>query len=263
MSQLTATASPSHHSALCYFVLSHLDLGPDAASLYRPRATQPRWSADLLAAYCAAPGRLGVHFAPLRVSDIIALFGWLERPPAQMATPADRALCDALYGALECEAGDFEERWRQTCASDTRCAEVTDALGGLDRAMQALWARRGQRPPVLSVWDAPELGARGRGWMTPGHQRVATSLSEPIEHVLCQVLHEAIHPVSDLEVGLVGRAARETHTAAQGYDTHRAIEVAAVTLGAELIADHAPTLRRAYARWCDEVGMCPEPREGR
>ena len=261
MSPFTATASPSYHAALHYFVLSHLNLERDAASLYKPRDIRPDWVTPLLNAYRAAPGRLGVHFAPLRVSDIIALFGWLERPPPQMHTPADRALCDALYGALEGEAAAFEERWNATCADAARIAEVTRALIELKAVMTALWARRDREPPALIVLDAPDLGGRARGWLSAGRQCVATSLTEPLEHVLCQVLHEAIHPVSDLEVGLAGRPTRDTHAEGLGYETHRALELAAVKLGAELVEGHAPSLTSAYQAWSRHVGLPVTPTE--
>jgi hypothetical protein len=251
------TVAPSLHAGLTYFVLSHLDLGRDAASLYTPRPETPAWVPDLLGAYHAAPHRLAVHFAPLHTTDLIALFAWLDRPPPPLDTPGDRRLCERLFEALEAETAAFEARWSTTRASEDRRHEVAGALDALCPLMEALWARRDQAPPALVVLDAPALRGRGRGWATSARQRVATSLSEPLEHVVCQVLHEAIHPVSDRELSPSPTTDRDTRLGAPGFAVHQGLEAHAVAVGEALVEAHAPALVSSYARWRQRVGVPP------
>ena len=249
--------SPSLHCGLAYHLLSHLDLGRDAASLYRPRTHTPPWAKTLTEAYTEAPGRLGLQFAPLRVRDLIELFGWLASPPAELQGRANRRLCTHFYEVLEAETAAFEPTWTERHASAERAGQVREALEGLGELFDALWARRAQPTPQLIVRDAPALGKRGRGLKRGDHHLIATSLAEPIEHVLCQIIHEAIHPVSDAELDAKGAAGRDTREGSTGFERHQRLEVHAVSVGQGLIDSHAPMLKDAYRDWRDQVGLPP------
>ncbi|MEM1350338.1 MAG: hypothetical protein AAGI01_17390, partial [Myxococcota bacterium] len=53
----------AHIDAL-YGLLNHVDLGRDAANLYRPGAPERSWAEELFEAYHAAPGRFELHVLP-------------------------------------------------------------------------------------------------------------------------------------------------------------------------------------------------------
>ena len=84
------------------------------------------------------------------------------------------------------------------------------------------------------------------------------SLAEPAEHVLCQVLHEETHVVTDPIVCAQWPAdgpARDTAVGSAGYERHRALETAAVEVGEAVIAARAPRWLDAYRRWRGRYGV--------
>ena len=246
------------HVALHYQVLSQLNLGRDAASLWtggREASGRPRlpWVARLERAYAAADGRLSVQALPLLVDDIADLFVRLgPGRPGSLRDPAGRELASALTHALESSAASFWEAWEAaTAGAEARLGEVATALSGpLTKLRGALWARAERRfPPELVVLDAPALGPHGRGAAHRDRHVVAVSLAQPLDHLLCQVFHEEVHAVSDVELPAADRP-RDTQLGAAGHATHRRIEAHAVRVGRDLVAQAAPEHNAAYARWC-------------
>lgn len=139
-----------------------------------------------------------------------------------------------------------------------RYAEApTQILEPLQLLRSALWERQGT-PPALTVVDCPALGRAGRAVASGQGRVVAVSLAEPAEHVLCQVLHEETHAVTD---GLVREswtpsgAARDTAVDSPGYARHQALETAAIEVGDALIAARAPAWSDAYQRWRARFGV--------
>ena len=85
---------------------------------------------------------------------------------------------------------------------------------------------------------------------------VAVSLDEPDPHVLCQVLHEETHPVTDPAVYAANAgAARDTRLDEAGHALHLAAERAVVERDQALIEDEAAELLPAYAAWRERYGV--------
>lgn len=232
--------------ARLYAALAHLDLGQDAASLYDPALPEASWVPGLLEAYRAAPGRLEVHAVGLVAPE--ALEARLrERPTAGLSDGAGRRLCTRLADAMA-----------QLSASPIDYAAVpTEIEAPLAELREALWERQGGAPP-LTVADCPALRHAGRATSTPRGRVVAVSLAEPAEHVLCQVLHEETHVVTDPIVCAQWPAdgpARDTAVGSAGYERHRALETAAVEVGEAVIAARAPRWLDAYRRWRGRYGV--------
>lgn len=245
---MTIELSASSHVDLAYHVLSHLDLGRDAASLYRAGRPEPSWAPALLAAYHASPGRLWAHFAPLQSDSIDGL---LRKIP-------DEALRAAMARALELERPGFEARWQaersaRAVVLEQAERELLDRLGAL---REALWEDLDQAAPTLQLLHTPALGRHARaGWLR-GARRVATSLAEPVEPTLCQVFHEECHPITDPQVAATRSVAdRDTRAGAANYEAHMALERAAVEHGRLVIARVMPGLSSSYARWCARFGI--------
>lgn len=219
-----------------YAALSHLDLGRDAANLYRPH---PRvsWADALLEAYRAAPDRLVVQHAPITGH-----------------TSASAELEAAMDVATATLWPDIEAAWQADDASDRHARfhlEVAPALFACRRAAC------GREPAPLLIWDVPALGRHGRAAATATHRVVATSLAESSAHVFCQILHEEMHPVTDpLVHELLGDLdERDTRADSAGFMVHRALEVAAVEGGRQIVESTAPEFAAAYAVWCAAHGM--------
>lgn len=235
------------HAALYYHVLAHLDLGRDAASLHDPRLPIDKpWLAPLRAAYDADPGRLGAHHAPLLVHDLAGLLNAVDHAEVRgLGAP----LCHALAAAARAEAPDFAGRWHAATAEhEARAAEVQAAIDApLSLLRAALWAQIDRDPPPLRVIDCRALRRHGRAASLDGERVVAVSLGEAPEHILCQVLHEETHPISDR---LAGRATdRDTRPGTPGHATHRRLEWAAVALGQRVVDAVAPEWSAAYEAW--------------
>ncbi len=71
---------------------------------------------------------------------------------------------------------------------------------------------------------------------------MAVSLDESWAHVLCQIFHEEVHPISDRELGPLAR--RDTRG-----DEHLLIEANAIDRGEEIIRRVLPEALAAYQRW--------------
>jgi hypothetical protein len=219
-----------------YHVLSQLDLGRDAANLYRPQPLA-EWAIALLDAYRSAPDRLVLQHAPMTGQ-----------------TSANAPLEAALDEAVQAVWSTVESAWQADDAHARHARfheEVAPALMACRRVAN------GGEPPALLIWDVPALGRHGRAAQTATHRIVATSLAEPSEHVFCQILHEEMHPVTDPLVRemLGDLAGRDTQVGSAGFMVHRALEIAAVEGGRQIIESTAPQFRDAYAAWCAAHGM--------
>ena len=239
-------------AALCYHVLAHLPLGRDAASLFDPTLPSRSWVEPLRRAYLDAPGRLVVQGLALRYPDG-GLDALAHAPPAGLRDEAGRQLLDGLRKAMAIEREPFMHGWNAAAAegeAEARLDTVSSrVLGPLTELRHALWERHGP-PPPLTVLDCPALDRAGRGTTVAHERRVAVSLSAPVEHVLCQILHEEIHPITDpvIREGQPGPA-QDTRSGSAGHATHAALEHAAVEVGQALILARAPRWAEAYARW--------------
>ena len=245
------TASKSLHVELHYHVLSHLDLDADAASLFTRRKNRaPGWVAPLADAYARAPGRLFAQMLPLycrNLDGLRQLLGAITFPG--LDDEAGRALCARLAAAIEAERADVESRW-QCDDTDEMRAYLAEHLAPL-RA--ALYLRTGKPEPGLHIeaCDALTTGdfSHARATSAGGRRAIAVSFRPPREHVLCQVLHEEIHPVTDPPIRKRHAASQDTRAGTAGYVLHRELERAAVEAGQELLQRHAPRLLAPYARW--------------
>jgi len=249
------------HGELTYHVLAHLDLGADAASLFRPDLPARPWVRGLRDAYLGAPGRLAVHGLPLRSDDLDGVMRALEPGGSPLlGDEAGQVLAGRLAAALEAERVRVERRLQQTAPrAGARADEVLAFLRApLTRLRQALWAGAGD-VPRLRILDCDALlrsgGTHGRGMALPGRQVVAVALAAPREQILCQVLHEETHAVTDPRVlSSAADAHRDTRAGSEGFDLHGRLERRAVDLGQELIRAHAPQHLESYRRWRSEYG---------
>jgi hypothetical protein len=253
MSEIAVVSEPI--AALGFQVLAHLDLGRDAANLYDARLPKRPWSDSLLLAYRRAPGRLTLHAVPLAARNEAESWDLLSRSRA-LADPAGQTLARTFMQALTIEQPAFDDRWT---ADKTRAARLRDAAANLVPLLARLRAALVEEPPPLVLLDCPALGPHGRACWRAGERRVAVSLAQPLEHVVCQILHEEAHAVSDPEVR-AGQceAHRDTRAGTPGHALHLALERAAVATGARAIEKAEPALEGAYAAWCARYGMRPD-----
>lgn len=241
--------------ALVFHVLAHLDLGRDAASIFDETLPERAWVAELREAYGKAPGRLQVHAVGLRHRE--GLEGLRGEPPAGLRDAAGRRLIERLLEAMEREREGFVAGWIASGSeAEARMREVADRIGApLDVLRRALWEQLGE-PPPLTVLDCPALGLAGRGTGDRSGRVVAVSLAAPIDHLLCQILHEEIHPVTDPVVReAMPAASQDTRTGTPGRALHAALEHAAIEVGEALILARAPEHFAAYARWRDRFDV--------
>lgn len=242
--------------ALLLHVLAHLDLGRDAASIFDPTLPARAWVGELGAAYQAAPGRLVVHALGLWHRTRAGLDALREAPPPGLRDAAGRRLVAGLLDAMASERVAFERAWaageREARARMAEvAARIDEPLAALRRA---LWEPQGE-PPALTVLDCPALGLGGRGASDGRGRVVAVSLAAPAEHLLCQILHEEIHPVTDPSVrGTVPASVQDTRAGTAGHALHAALEHVAIEVGQALIAARAPAWAPAYARWRERLG---------
>jgi hypothetical protein len=244
------------HVELHFHVLSALDLPRDAASIYSGRRAP--WAKALLEAYRAAPGQLLVQGLPLLVDDLPALLALLrEARPRDLQDPAGQALATRLGEALEAEAPGCRAAWEQDAEpAEQRVRWIEAWRAELEGAYAALWSP--SPPPPLDVYDCPSLanreGTHGRSLLWRGRLRVALSLAgEPAargEQVVCQLVHEATHAVTDPPIR-EAHAGRRHDTRADGeaFALHRELERAAVERGQQVVEEHLPRLREGYRRW--------------
>ena len=218
-----------HHVELQYFVLSHLDLGADAASIYRPRNTSPPWLPEAREGYDG----LAAQVRALRVTDLDALCA---------ASPA--SWIEALLAAED------------TPAWPPPTPDVLDIEAPLAEIHETLWALSDAPSPLLRVFDTPSLGRHGRATQHEGAQLDAVSLADPA-HALCQIAHEACHAVTDPAVRARFQMRRDTRPGHPGYALHRALEAVAIEVVRDVIAEVAPAWSPAYARWAGPHTLAP------
>jgi hypothetical protein len=257
MSAKISLSSPLHVE-LFYHVLSHLDLGRDAASLYNPDLPPRTWSAPLLEAYCNAPERLQAQVLPLLTPDLVTLqqrlrslgFAGLQDEPG-------RLLCERLDLALMAELQTVEQR-REGTDHQVRAEHGRQVMGWMEPLLQrlgrALYEESGMDAPSLLIVDCDALtSSRGtHGRCVSGRDRliVAVSLAAPREQALCQILHEQTHQVTDGAIRRqLSHLQQDTRLDSGGFELHRQLEIAAVERGQQLIAEHAPDLLDAWQEW--------------
>jgi hypothetical protein len=247
----------SRPAAACFEVLAAVDLGADAANLFRRPAVgdaSPPWAAPLRLAYQAAPGRLALQVIGLHHATIGELRDALrEGPPGLRDAPGHRlatAFAEALRPLTDDPAFDDD------AAGHTRRtnAFVAEALEDLTTLRAALWETRPQAMPRLTILDCPALGLAGRATTAAdGGHVVAVNLGAGPEHALMQILHEQVHPVTDPLV-VPSLEGRTTEVGTPGFATHARVERVAIDVGAALVDARAPHLRDAYARWAARFG---------
>lgn len=240
--------------ALVFHVLAHLDLGRDAASIFDETLPEHEWVAGLREAYAAASGRLQVHALALRHRE--GLEPMRDAPPPSLHDAAGRQLLERLLDAMASEREAFVEAWAASeREAEARRGEVAARIGEpLDVLRRALWEQHGD-PPALTVLDCPALGLAGRGGSDPHGRIVAVSLAAPVDHLLCQILHEEIHPVTDPVIReSMPSFSQDTRVGTPGHALHDAIEHAAIEVGEALILARAPAWAEAYARWQERLG---------
>jgi len=240
--------------ALVFHVLSHLELGRDAASIFDETLPERAWVEGLREAYATAAGRLQLHAVGLRFREGIE--GLRSEPPPGLRDPAGRRVLAELIDAMASERAAFEAAWiASTATAEARRAEVVARIATpLDVLRRALWEQHGE-PPPLTVLDCPALGLAGRAANDLHGRIVAVSLAAPIDHLLCQILHEEIHPVTDPVIReTMPSATQDTRAGTAGHALHAALEHAAIEVGEALIAARASDWTGAYARWRGRFG---------
>jgi hypothetical protein len=242
--------------ALLFHVLARLPLGRDAASSFDPTLPPRAWVDGLMAAYAAAPGRLGAHAIGLWHRQQPELAALRESPPPGLRDRAGRELLQRLLDAMDHEREGFLLGWnaRADQAEHRRTEVAARITEPLDMLRHALWEQHGA-PPPLTVLDCPALQLAGRGASDRHGRVVAVSLGAPVEHVLCQILHEEVHPVTDPIIrGTTPAATQDTRAGTPGHALHGALEHAAIEVGEALIEARAPEWSEAYARWRGRFG---------
>lgn len=242
------TVERRHHVEVHFGILSHLDLGRDAANLYNANRAPRKWTKRLLGAYKAAPSRLVLHALPLVVPDAKAELELLRSNRWwKGGNDADRRLGHLFAEILDEEMSRYPVRSEGEC-SPSWLAELSDCRS-------ALYERRDAEPPPLLLVDAPSLATsagwtHGRGTVdTTGRHVVAVALDVG-ESALIQTLHEEIHPVTDpvvLRRNLSSK--RDTRVESKGYEIHRALERRAVEVGTDIVAKAAPEYAALYEQW--------------
>jgi len=230
-------------TARLFAVLAAVDLGPDAAALGGERSTAP-WAHAIARAWSEAPGRLALQALGLVHLDVNALFGALGDPPPALRDEPGRRLCEAVIEGL-----------RHIPAPSGFGALAPTVIEQLEVLREQLWAPQGLRPPRLVLLDVPALGRHARAATVDGERRIATSLAMPAEHVLMQVFHEEMHPVTDpvvlAEAGASGDD-RDTRPGTQGFALHQRLEQTAVDATAAFLSARAPDHLPAFERWREQ-----------
>ena len=234
----------SRHVDLFYEVLSHLDLGKDAASLYIERPHDPVWAKTIRDAYIRELPRSGVYqFLPLRCADLKALVARLQHDQLTCARGMVQAMSEL--------SSNHAQRWQQDARKDAlRIGAICNEISpGLISLRQALWAHIGQSPWPLTVFHTKAIGRHGRGIGFEKQRAIAVSLEMPAAYALCQIFHEETHVVSDRRI--VDREKRRTYPGASGYDIHQKLEKEAIALGGRVIKETLPSLWGAYKQWME------------
>lgn len=218
---------------LAYQVLSRLDLGADAASVYRPQPPRPG-DEGLRQAYLGSPSRLTLQGLPLRHRSVEALLKALDASP------------DPLHGL-------FADALRQEVLDWPPVAEHTGLALELQKLAGLLWQHR---PPPLRLLDVPALGRHGRAaWLGP-ERVVAVSAGQERDHVVQQVLHEWIHAITDPLINK-DRSTRDTRVGSEGFVLHQELERVALLATEALLTERAPQHLPGFHRWLQRQGATP------
>jgi anaerobic magnesium-protoporphyrin IX monomethyl ester cyclase len=231
--------------ALLFEVLARSDLGVDVAGLGGPREVpMPAWAERVSAAWPRARGRLALQALGMWHAEPEPLLRVLHAPPAELRDEVGLALCAAVADGVEAiMASSWSPPW-----SPTDPQALQEALSPL---REGLWSPRGLRPPPLLVLDVPALGPRARATRHQGVRRVATSLAEPTDHALMQILHEEMHEITDPLVQLPEPLERDTRPDQPGFELHRQLEQTAIAATAAYLEARAPERLPAFTRWLE------------
>jgi len=230
--------------AVAMAVLARLDLGSDAANIYDPSLPEAPWVAPLLEAYREAPGRLAIQGIALRHGSVESLLRELRfDPPEALADRAGRRLVARFAGAVRAVSAGLSADW-----SAARPVVPARVGLGLSKLRRAMW--HGREAPSLVVLDAPALGPSGRAVQVGAERRVAVDFAQEPMHLLCQVLHEEMHGVTDpLVLAEWSGGPRDTAVGSDGYALHQALESVAVEATEVFLAARAPELIEAFEGW--------------
>lgn len=248
-----ATRSPAH-AALYYQVLAQLDLGRDAANLFRDDlvAASKLTEEDrqsLVDAYLKTPNRIVAQILPLLVDDLPTLSRLLARRVPPSSDPFAKELLAQILEAIETAKVNF----RPTTSRD-----VTALAARLEDLREFLWAP--DTPPPLELWDCPALlsgnATHARATQRKDRHIIALSFDASDEEFLIQVLHEDTHPLTDppIRAGFAG-VSQDTQAGSVGFQLHRALETAVVERNQELFEEHAKDLLEPYVRWRKRMNM--------
>lgn len=246
------TVAYALHAELTFYVLSHVDLGQDAASIFRAGLPRRPWVRGLLQAYQAAPARLTVHAAAMHADGLEQLLEQLTRGQvAGLERGPGLDLACRLAAALEAEQARVRQRWQAeqaTAAEQTAWLQRDPALPALRQAL-----RDGARPPPLRLLHCPALahppGTRGRGTTRQGQVVLAACLTAAPDQLLCQLLHEEAHLVTDAAEPTAPGQRQDTRPGSPGLELHLRLERRAVEAGQRAVDSAAPALAGPYRKW--------------
>ncbi len=233
------------HAELHYRILTHLDLGADAANIYRSRRRTPTWASELLEVYQRAPGRLTLQVLPLWARDLDEELDLL-RPGAleSLDDDAGRRLATLFAERLRAEEA--------TLPSPTPNPPTPDWLETLTDCRQHLWSELDEDCPPLRIVDVPALrcGQWTHGRATGRAERTVAVSLDAGRAAFVQILHEEIHPVTDPVVrASFDNIRQDTRQGSAGYGLHSELERTAVEVGQALIEARAPEFVDDYCRW--------------
>ncbi|MGC6494038.1 MAG: radical SAM protein [Myxococcota bacterium] len=226
-------------------VFARADLGPDVAGLFDAARGPGAWSEAFSEAWHATPQRVMLQGELLLHDTADALLQVLRAPRGRLDTTEGRALCDA-----------FLQAWEQVEAPEPPASRVDDAWPELQALRELLYAAQGA-PPPLKLLHVPALGGRARATQRAcGTRVVATDLAQPRAHVVLQVLHEEVHPITDPIVmeEWDDAVSRDTRPGTRGYALHQALESTAVAATEALLQQRAPDWMPAFSAWKTRVG---------
>lgn len=227
------------HAQLYYEVLSLIDLGQDAANLYRGKSAT--WSEELASLF-NVPGAIYLQGIPLWTRDLEHLFTALEEGFRPLDTHESRVLRQRLQDVLSNVAAGFEHK---------ELPSLSLELEELDALRQKLWS---EAAPPLEVWHIPALGdgqfTHGRAMSLKSKRVVAVSLNVAPEQALVQIIHEDTHALTDPPIRLEFGGAQETRRGSRGHALHKRLESAVIANNLALFEEHAPHLLPAFERWC-------------
>jgi radical SAM superfamily enzyme YgiQ (UPF0313 family)/protein-L-isoaspartate O-methyltransferase len=236
--------------ALGFHLLAHLPMPGDAAGLYDP-AYVADWVVPLVEAWDAVPARVQLQGLLLQTRTIDDLVVRLRRHrlPALSGLEGQR-LCRLFADVVEAERASFEAARRASApARALVMAEASRLAAPIEGLRDRLWAARGVAP-ALTVLHVPDLGPRARGVSSPSGRVVAISLAEPADHVVMQVLHEEVHPLTDPIVLREHPGTRSTRPTEDGWRLHEALERTAVQATHAFLEAKASEWLPAFRAWC-------------